>query len=72
MMLIDDREVNGGRPLQLEALDIPLYSAFINLHLVPVEHDGAIIDVPVGYPDDFAGQMLEYTERCSFLPTWNF
>ena len=54
------------------ALDIPPYSGFINPRLVPVEQNGEIVDVRVEYPDDFTAQMLEYAERYSFLPTWNF
>jgi dipeptidyl-peptidase-3 len=51
-------------------LDIPPYSGFINPKLVPVEQDGAIVDVRIEYPADFTTQMLEYAERYSFLPTW--
>jgi dipeptidyl-peptidase-3 len=52
------------------ALDIPPYSGFINPRLVPVEQGGEIVDVRIEYPEDFTGQMLEYAERYSFLPTW--
>jgi dipeptidyl-peptidase-3 len=55
-----------------EALNIPPYSGFINPRLVPIERDGEIVDVRVDYPDNFTQQMLEYAERYSFLPTWNF
>ena len=54
------------------ALDIPAYSGFINPRLVPVERNGEIVDVRIEYPDDFTEQMLEYADRYSFLPTWNF
>lgn len=43
------------------------YGGFINPRLVPVEEDGAITDVRVEYPDDFAQQMLEYGEKYSNL-----
>jgi dipeptidyl-peptidase-3 len=52
------------------ALDIPPYSGFINPRLVPVEQDGAIVDVRIEYPEEFTGQMLEYADRYSLLPTW--
>src|SRR5690606_31254136 len=54
------------------ALDIPPYSGFINPVLTPVEDGGEIVDVEISYPTDFAAQMLEYAERYSALPTWNF
>jgi dipeptidyl-peptidase-3 len=38
---------------------------------VPVERDGAIVDVRVEYPEDFSQQMLEYAERYALLPAWN-
>ncbi len=44
------------------------YSGFINPELVPVtDADGNITDVKVEYPDDFAEQMLGYSERYGFL-----
>ncbi|MEM7230917.1 MAG: hypothetical protein AAF517_02000 [Planctomycetota bacterium] len=52
-------------------LDIPAYSGFINPRLVPVIEDGEIRDVKIEYPDNFAGQMLEYAEKYSSLPAWN-
>ena len=52
------------------ALDIPPYSGFINPRLVPVEQGGEIVDVQIEYPADFSGQMLEYADKYSFLPTW--
>jgi dipeptidyl-peptidase-3 len=53
------------------ALDIPPYAGFINPRLVPVEQGGEIVDVRIEYPEDFTGQMLEYAEKYSFLPTWS-
>jgi dipeptidyl-peptidase-3 len=52
------------------ALDIPAYAGYINPRLVPVEAGGTIVDVRIEYPEDFTGQMLEYAEKYSFLPTW--
>lgn len=44
------------------------YSGFINPEFVPVtDADGNITDVQVEYPDDFAEQMLGYSERYGFL-----
>jgi dipeptidyl-peptidase-3 len=44
------------------------YSGFINPELVPVmDEEGNITDINVEYPDDFAEQMLSYSERYGFL-----
>ena len=67
-----DPELHAEVKERYAALDIPPYSGFINPRLVPVEENGEIVDVRVEYPDDFMTQMLEYAERYSNLPTWNF
>ncbi len=54
------------------ALNVPPYSGFINPVLTPVDENGEIVDVEISYPTDFATQMLDYAERYSALPTWNF
>jgi len=30
-----------------------------------------IVDVKLEYPEDFSSQMLEYTDKYGFLPSWN-
>ncbi|HSG64287.1 MAG TPA: dihydrofolate reductase, partial [Gammaproteobacteria bacterium] len=67
-----DPELHAEVLERYEALDIPPYSGFINPRLVPITENGAIVDVRVEFPDDFTAQMLEYAERYSHLPTWNF
>lgn len=47
------------------------YGGFINPRLVPVEEDGKITDIKVEYPDDFATQMLYYSDEYSTLPKMN-
>lgn len=54
-----------------QKLNIPPYSGFINPKLVPVLNDDKIIDIKVFYPDDFATQMLEYSEETSNLHKLN-
>lgn len=66
-----DRRRNVEVRERYARLGIPPYSGFINPRLVPVEHDGKIIDVKIEHPTDFTEQMLEYADRYSFLPTWN-
>jgi dipeptidyl-peptidase-3 len=45
------------------------YSGFINPVLVPEKNDeGEITAIKVTYPEDFAEQMLMYSENYSFLP----
>jgi dipeptidyl-peptidase-3 len=55
-----------------EALGIAPYGGFINpeMQAVYVE-DGMIGDVKLVYPDDFATQMLHYSENYGFLPLNN-
>lgn len=48
-------------------LKITPYSGFINPIFIAVKEDGRIIDVRVEYPEDFAGQMLSYSEQYSYL-----
>ena len=48
----------------------PAGSVYTGYEMV-AEEDGAIVDVSVQYPQDFMAQMLEYSERYSFLPTEN-
>jgi dipeptidyl-peptidase-3 len=67
-----DPELHAEVRARYAALDIPPYSGFINPRLVPVERDGNIVAVRIEYPADFTAQMLEYAERYSNLPTWNF
>lgn len=51
-----------------ETLKIPPYGGFINPRLVPITNaKGDITDVKVEYPDDFTKQMLEYSQKYSFL-----
>ena len=53
-------------------LNMPPYGGFINPRLVPItDATGEIIDIKIEYPDDFAGQMLEYAEKYSFVPGIN-
>ena len=54
-----------------ERLDFPPYSGFINPKLIPIYEEDEIIDVKIEYPDDFMTQMLEYTQKYAFLPSWN-
>jgi dipeptidyl-peptidase-3 len=47
-----------------DALDLAAYTGFVQPELEPVFDDqGAIADVRISYPLDFAGQMLAYGER---------
>jgi dipeptidyl-peptidase-3 len=66
-----DRDMHREVLERYAKLDVPPYAGFIQPKLVPVERDGAIVDVRVEYPEDFAQQMLEYAERYAFLPAWN-
>ena len=51
-----------------EALYIAPYGGFVNPIMEPVmDADGNVIDVKVTYPNNFAEQMLYYSETFGFL-----
>lgn len=52
-------------------LNIAPYGGFINPVFVPVTENGKIVDVKVEYPDNYTGQMMDYSKNQSFLPTYN-
>jgi dipeptidyl-peptidase-3 len=52
-------------------LNLAPYGGFINPKLVPVMENGKIKDIKIEYIDDYAKQMLEYSEKYSNLPTIN-
>ena len=52
-----------------DALDLPAYTGFVQPELEPVrDAAGAITDVRITYPCDFAAQMLRYADRYATLP----
>ncbi|MCX6138440.1 MAG: dihydrofolate reductase [Ignavibacteriales bacterium] len=53
------------------ALNIAPYSGFLNPEYTAIEENREIKDVSISYPEDYVGQMLRYSKRYSFLPTWN-
>ncbi len=52
-------------------LNLAPYGGFINPNLIPVMEADKIIDIKVDYPDDYLKQMLEYSQKYSYLPTFN-
>jgi len=52
-------------------LNIAPYGGFINPVFVSVTENGKIVDVKVEYPEDYTGQMLDYSKNHSVLPTYN-
>jgi dipeptidyl-peptidase-3 len=52
-------------------LNLAPYKGFVNPEYEVVKQDGKIIDVKIKYVDDFSTQMLNYSEKYSFLPVWN-
>jgi len=49
-------------------LNIAPYSGFINPDFTLEIKNDTIADVKISYPEDFAGQMIEYSKNFSFLP----
>jgi dipeptidyl-peptidase-3 len=56
---------------RFEKLNLAAYAGFINPDYHPVIENDEIIDVEISYPMDFSEQMLEYSEKYSFLPHVN-
>ena len=52
-------------------LNLAPYSGFINPVYKDIEKNGDIVDVQISYPDNYAEQMLYYSDNYSFLPTYN-
>jgi dipeptidyl-peptidase-3 len=55
---------------RFKKLNVAPYGGFMNPVFTLVEENGKVTDVKVEYPDDYAGQMLEYSKNYSFLPSW--
>ena len=53
------------------ALGIEPYGGFVNPEYELVERDGRVVDVKIGYPNDYVGQMLRYSRDYSYLPAVN-
>lgn len=75
--LVENYGVQVDEAIHTEALErykklnLAPYSGFINPKLSLVEEGGKITDVKVEYPDNFAKQMLEYSNEFSTLPVLN-
>ena len=52
-------------------LELEPYAGFVNPVYKPVMENGEIVDVLIEYTDDYPGQMMEYSENYSFLPSVN-
>jgi dipeptidyl-peptidase-3 len=66
-----DRAMHEEVLARVEPLNIAPYKGFIQPRLVPVEEDGAIVDVRIEPIDDFVDWMLESEEQYSHLPVNN-
>jgi len=52
-------------------LNIAPYSGFINPRIIPVFDDDSVVDASVEYPNSYVEQMLEYSDKYSFLPLYS-
>lgn len=66
-----DQKLHSEILARFSKLDLAPYGGFINPVFVPVTQNGKIVDVKVEYPDDYTGQMMDYSKNHSFLPTFN-
>lgn len=75
--LVEKYAVNVDPTLHAEVLEryarlnLQPYTGFINPEYLPIMENGEIVDVRIAYPDDYAGQMLNYSRNYSCLPSRN-
>ena len=75
--LVETYGVQVDPALHKEVLDryaklkLEPYAGFGNPVYKPVMENGEIVDVLIEYTDDYPGQMMEYSENYSFLPSVN-
>ena len=62
-----DIELNREVKERFDKLGIAPYGGFVNPVYKPVKKNGKLIDVEIEYTDDYAGQMIHYSEKYSFL-----
>ncbi|WP_321281121.1 dipeptidyl-peptidase 3 family protein [Marinifilum fragile] len=66
-----DEELHKEVKERFEKLNLAAYAGFINPDYHPIIENDEIVDVEISYPMDFMEQMLEYSEKYSFLPHVN-
>ncbi len=66
-----DQEIHKNVLERYKKLGVKPYSGFIQPVLTPVKTGDKITDVKISYPTDFAQQMLDFSEKYSFLDTYN-
>jgi dipeptidyl-peptidase III len=66
-----DNDLHSEVLARFKKLNVAPYGGFMNPVLSLVEKEGKVVDVKIDYPDDYAGQMMEYSTHFSFLPSWN-
>ena len=54
---------------RFQKLNIAPFGGFVNPVLVPVYESGKLVDYEIKYPESYTGQMIEYSQNYSFLPT---
>lgn len=52
-------------------LNIAPYGGFVNPTIVPVLAGDSVVDARVEYPNSYVDQMMEYSEKYSYLPIYN-
>ncbi len=66
-----DKTLHEEMLTRYRKLNLSPYSGFINPVLIPVEENGKITDVKINYPVDYVAQMMHYSRKYSYLPTYN-
>ena len=60
-----DPELHKEALERYKALNLAPFTGFINPHYTPVIENNEIVDIKIEYPDDFAAQMMKYSQNYS-------
>ena len=60
-----DPELHKEALERYKALNLAPFTGFINPHYIPVIENNEIVDIKIEYPDDFAAQMMKYSQNYS-------
>lgn len=66
-----DQQLHQEVLTRFATLNMAPYGGFINPVFEPVTENGAVTDIKVIYPNDYSEQMMKYSTKYSFLPTYN-
>ncbi|MEA3318334.1 MAG: dihydrofolate reductase [Bacteroidota bacterium] len=66
-----DTNIHQEVLLRFKKLNIPPYTGFLNPEYRLITENDNIVDVEINYCDNYTNQMMEYSDKYSFLPLKN-